>query len=396
MPQTMTPLDGTIVMDMTQSIAGPVCTQLLGEMGATVIKIEPPQGDAFRNVMQGSMFVPFNHGKQSLCVNLKHEEGQDLLTHLAEDADIIVESFRPGTLEKYNLDYQSVLETNNKIIYCSLSGFGQYGPYHDYPGYDPCIQAMSGLMATTGYSDRPPVRIRASVIDCGTGANAAFAIMNALRHRDQRGKPSHIDISLFDVAVSWMGYWIANYDQTGELPERAGRRGIGSAPNGVFTTVDGTIYICTMTERMYERLCKALNCPGLLADERFETMDKRLDNRSALREELHAEFESYTSKELEKLLVDARVPAGAVRTVEDIVNDPHVNARGMTVKSYNPETDDEVRVSTHPFRFDGNDESDFSSPPPEKGEHTAEILQSLSLSDQEIKRLKESETVHIE
>lgn len=399
MAQSLTPapLDDITVFDLTQSVAGPVCTQHLGEMGADVIKVEPPSGDAFRNVMQGSMFVPFNHGKKSLCINLKTDDGQALVSQLAEEADVIVESFRPGVLDKYGLDYNTVSETNDNVVYCSLSGFGQRGPYHEYPGYDPCIQAMCGLMSSTGYADRPPVRIRSSVIDCGTGANAAFAIMAAIRRRDQSGDGAHIDISLFDVAVSWMSYWMANYDQTGEVPEREGQYGIGSAPNGVFSTVDGNIYVCTMTEAMYERLCEVLDRPDLLADERFDTMDKRLENRSALREELHTEFEQYDNEELERLLLDARVPAGAVRTVRDVVeSDPHVESRSMAVESYNPETDDSVRVSSLPFRFDADDDetdAEFSGLPPRKGEHTVEIMKALSLSDDEIERMRDEKAV---
>lgn len=391
----MTPLDDLTVLDMTQSIAGPTCTQLLGEMGATVIKIEPPVGDAFRNVMQGSMFVPFNHGKKSVCVDLKQEDGQNILTELAQEADILVESFRPGTLEQYALEYETVAETNENIIYCSLSGFGHDGPYQNYPGYDPCIQAMSGLMATTGYPDRPPVRIRASLIDCGTGANAAFAIMAALRTRDQTGEGEHIDISLFDVAVSFMSYWIADYDLTGEVPERAGQQGIGSAPNGVFQTEEGNIYICTMTDAMYERLCSVIDRHDLVSDERFRTMDQRLSNRTPLREELHTEFERYGNLELEELLLNARVPAGAVRTVSEVVNDSHVTDRSMVIESFNPETETPVQVSALPFHFGlhGTGQQ-FSSDPPAKGEHTTDILQALSKSDETIERLYDTGAVH--
>jgi crotonobetainyl-CoA:carnitine CoA-transferase CaiB-like acyl-CoA transferase len=180
----MRPLEDLTVIDMTQSVAGPVCTQLLAEMGANVIKIEPPRGDNFRQLMNGCMFTPFNHGKKSICIDMKMEEGHEVIEKLASHADVFVESFRPGVLKKYDLEYESLSANNEDVIYCSLSGFGRHGPYQSYPGYDPCIQAMSGLMATTGFPDRPPIRIRASVIDCGTGANAAFAILAAVRNRD--------------------------------------------------------------------------------------------------------------------------------------------------------------------------------------------------------------------
>lgn len=392
---SMKPLDDLTVVDFTQSVAGPVCTQLLAEMGATVIKVEPPMGDNFRNLMDGSMFTPFNHGKRSVCVDLKTAEGSSIVTELADEADVIVESFRPGVLEKYDLDYEAVRFRNEDVIYCSLSGFGRTGPYQSYPGYDPCIQAVSGLMAITGYRNRPPVRIRASLIDCGTGANAAFAILAAVRQRDRGGKGTQIDISLFDVAVSWMSYWITNYSRTGELPERAGDQGIGSAPNGVFPTRDGYTYIAVLSETMYERLCKLLDRQDLLKDERFRTNEDRIKHREALRAELNKEFEQYGAEELEQQLLEARIPAGAVRTVQDLVeNDPQVEARSLIVDSYNPEVDEPVSAPSLPFRFNsGIHGSGFSSRPPKKGEHTDEILAALSYSESEIESLHEVDAV---
>ncbi|WP_408958944.1 CaiB/BaiF CoA transferase family protein [Natrinema sp. 74] len=391
----MKPLDDLTVVDLTQSIAGPMCTQLLAEMGATVLKVEPPDGDTFRHIMDGNMFAPFNHGKQSLCVDLKTDGGESIVTDLMDEADVIVESFRPGVLETFDLDYESVTERNEDVIYCSLSGFGRIGPYQSYPGYDPCVQAVSGLMAITGYRDRPPVRIRASLIDCGTGANAAFAIMAAVRQRDRGGGGTHIDISLFDVAVSWMSYWIANYDQTGDLPERAGGSGIGSAPNGVFPTGDGHLYVAAISEAMYERLCSVLDRPDLLEDERFRTIDDRLDHREALRDELMPTFEEYTSADLERTLLEAGIPAGAVQTVADLVEtDDHAAARSSLVESYNPEVDEPVVTAALPFRFSSAiHDGEFSSLPPKKGEHTDDVLAALSYSEREIETLHDAGAV---
>ncbi len=391
----MKPLDDLTVVDLTQSIAGPVCTQLLAEMGATVLKVEPPEGDTFRHIMNGNMFAPFNHGKQSLCVDLKTDGGHEVVTDLMDEVDVIVESFRPGVLETFDLDYESVRERNEDVIYCSLSGFGRTGPYRSYPGYDPCIQAVSGLMAITGYRDRPPIRIRASLIDCGTGANAAFAILAAVRQRDRGGDGTHIDISLFDVAVSWMSYWITNYDQTGELPERAGGNGIGSAPNGVFPTGDGHIYVAAISEAMYERLCSVLERPDLLEDERFRTIDDRLEHREALRDELVQVFEEYTSADLEGELLEAGIPAGAVQTVADLVeNDDQAAARSSLVDSYNPETDESVVTAALPFRFSSAiHDGEYSSLPPAKGEHTEDVLAALSYSEREIEALRDAGAV---
>lgn len=385
----MQPLEDITVLDLTQSIAGPVCTQMLGEMGAEVVKVEPPNGDAFRPLMQGSLFAAYNNGKKSICVDMKTDEGREILTDLAAKADVLIESFRPGVLAEYDLDYEAVSEANREIVYCSLSGYGQTGPYHEYPGYDPCIQAMSGLMATTGYPDRPPVRIRSSLIDCGTGTNAAFAIMAAIRERDKTGEGDYIDVSLFDVGISWMSYWIANYDTTGEIPERNGEKGIGSAPNGLFEASDGYVYLITMTQTMFERLCEAVGRPDLIDEEQYRTMDDRIEHRPELRDELDEAFASYTAQELETLLLEARVPTAAVRSIDEVVELPHLEARSMLTESYNTEVDEPVDVASLPFMFASDDERPgFSGPPPKKGEHTGEVLERFAYSSDRIETLR--------
>lgn len=385
----MEPLRDIDIIDLTQSIAGPMCTQMLGEMGAEVIKIEPPNGDAFRPLLNGSFFAAYNNGKKSICVDLKADEGREILTDLATKADVLIESFRPGVLEKYSLDYETISEENPNIVYCSLSGYGQTGPYRSFPGYDPCIQAMSGLMATTGYPDRPPVRIRSSLIDCGAGTNAAFAIMAAIRERDKTGKGDYIDVSLLDVGISWMSYWIANYDTTGEIPERTGDIGIGSAPNGLFEASDGYVYMITMTQAMFERLCEAVDRPDLIDEERYRTMDDRIEHRSELREELDDVFASYTTEELEHLLLEARVPAAAVRSIDEVVELPQIEARSMLTESYNTEVDKPVHIAALPFKFESDGERPgFSSPPPMKGEHTVDVLKEFTYSQDQIETLR--------
>lgn len=385
----MEPLRDLNVIDLTQSIAGPVCTQMLGEMGAEVVKVEPPHGDAFRPLMNGSFFTAYNHGKKSICVDLKTDRGKVILQELAGKADVLVESFRPGVLAEFDLDYESVAEDNDEIVYCSLSGYGQTGPNRQYPGYDPCIQATSGLMAITGYPDRPPVRIRSSLIDCGTGTNAAFAIMAALRERDATGEGDYIDVSLFDVGISWMSYWIANYDATGDIPERSGRRGIGSAPNGLYEVSDGYVYLLAMTQAMFERICTVVDRPDLPEREAYRTMDDRLENQTELQAELEAEFDEYTAAELETLLSEARVPAAAVRSIDEVVELSHLEARSMLTESYNPEVDESVNVAALPFQFESDgDRPGFSTPPPQKGEHTVEVLESLLDSEPDLETLE--------
>jgi crotonobetainyl-CoA:carnitine CoA-transferase CaiB-like acyl-CoA transferase len=391
----MQPLDDITVVDLSQSIAGPVCTQLLGEMGAEVIKVEPPEGDYFRDMMDGAMFVPFNHSKKSLSIDLKSDTGPSIIEELALDADVFVESFRPGVLQKYNLDYASLSQQKEDIIYCSISGFGQTGPYRDYPGFDPCVQAMSGLMATTGYEDRPPVRARVSLIDCGTGVSAAFAILSAIRQNDRGGGGTQIDISLFDVAVSYTSYWITNYAQTGEIPERAGMKGMGAAPNGTFETGNGSIYIACLSEGMYERLCQTLDRGDMLTDDRFSTMADRLENREELRRELTEEFRGSDPLELEAMLLESNIPAGAVKTTRDIVEeDRQIRKRSMITDSTDPGSGENVLVPSLPFRFSaGFMNPQYTSTPPKCGEHTIEVLSDLSYDEADIARLEADGTV---
>lgn len=392
----MQPLADMDVLDLTQSIAGPVCTQMLATMGADVVKVEPPGGDAFRGVVDGAMFASYNlDGKRSLCVNLKTDEGQAIVRELAERADVIVESFRPGVLSKFDLDYASVAATNEDVVYCSVTGFGQEGPYSDRPAYDPVVQAMSGLMSVIGYPDRPPVRIGASVTDCGTGANAAFMIVSALMDRfrhDQGGE--HIDISLFDTALSWMAYWIANYTGTGEVPQRAGSGFAGLAPNSVYATGDDEmIYLCTVNDEQYERVCRAIDRPDLLADERYETNENRWANRDALREDLEEAFAAYDRESLVDILTDAGVPAGPLRTVDEVAEeDPQVKARHMLVESHNVAADRDVETARLPIRT-VDWLPDVAGDPPTCGEHTREILAELGYDGDRVDSLLEADVV---
>ena len=390
----MQPFEDVDVLDLTQSIAGPVCTQMLTALGANVVKVEPPKGDAFRGLSQGAMFAAFNHGpKRSLSVDLKSEEGSALVRDLAERADVLVESFRPGVLEQFDLDYESVSAANEGVVYCSITGFGQEGPYSDYPAYDPVVQAMSGLMSVIGYPDRPPARIGASVIDCSTGANAAFMTSAALRERDRTGTGEHIDISLFDVAVSWLSYWIGDYSGTGDVPTRAGSGFHGIAPNDIYyAAAEEPFYLCAVNDRLYERLCRAINREELLSDDRFIDNDARWEHREALREELEATFREYNRDGLVELLADSGVPAGPQQDIPEVVTDEHVTDRNLLTEVRNLILDEEVTVSRLPVRtVDWVPELDEE--PPEIGEHSRQVLREFGYDETEIDALVESESV---
>jgi len=385
----MRPFEDVDVLDLTQSIAGPVSTQFLGLLGANVVKVEPPGGDAFRGLLDGAMFASVNlSDKRSVCLDLKTEDGKRAAQDLAAEADVIVESFRPGVLEQFGLDYGTVSGTNDDVVYLSLTGFGQEGPYSEWPAYDPVIQAMSGLMSTIGYEDRPPVRIGASVIDWGTGTLAAFLVASALHEREQTGEGDHIDVNLFEVAVAWMGYWIAHYTGTGEVAERQGQGFAGLAPNEVFHAADDEpFYLCVVNNDLYERLCTAIDREDLFEDERYETNEKRWENKDALVADLEAEFGEYDRADLCELLAEAGVPAGPVRTVDELVeDDPHVAAREFLTESHNVYRDTPVKTASAPFRTsDGRPELDDR--PPERGEHTRAVLDDLGYDDEQIERM---------
>lgn len=392
----MQPFSGVDVLDFTQSIAGPACTQRLAALGANVIKVEPPNGDAFREVSDGSIFTSYNlGGKRSLSLDLTTDRGREIARELASKTDVLIESFRPGVMERFNLDYDSVVEMNENVVYCSITGFGQDGPYAKDPAYDPVIQAMSGLMSVTGYPDRPPVRIGASAIDCATGANAAFLVSAALHERNDEGTSQHIDISLFDVAVSWMAYRIAQYASTGETPTRAGTSLEGTAPNDIYYAKnDEPLYVIAVNNRLFERLCGAIGREELVDDERFATNEVRTEHEAELREELESSFQEFEQDELHRLLAEAGVPVGPVQTIDEIVDDDqHVTSRDILVAVRNGQSDTETKTTRFPGRTtDGL--PDLGNGPPALGEHSRGILTSMGFSEEQIQSLFEEGVVN--
>lgn len=381
------------VLDLTQSVAGPVCTENLGALGANVIKIEPPGGDKFRPSIDGGIFAAVNLTKRSLGVDLKSPEGAQLVRELADDVDVVVESFRPRVLDQYELEYDSVAESNPAVVYCSITGFGQDGPYANRPAYDPVLQAMSGVMANTGYADRQPVRIGTSAIDFSTGMTASFLVASALRRRDSTGEGEYIDTSLYDVALRWMSGYVAKYTGSGEEPRRAGQTIHGLAPYGIFETRTEPVYIAVPTEHMFERLCSRLDREELLEDARFRTRGDRWENREALRSELEPVIAEWESDELIDHLTDGGVPVGPLQSVGDVVeNDPHVAERGNLTPSRNLHTQTDVQTASVPFHLSGV-EPDWNDRPPELGEHTREVLSEFGYSTPEIESLLETDVV---
>lgn len=376
----MQPFDGIDVLDFTQSVAGPVCTSMLATLGATVVKVEPPGGDAFRAFLDGDPFTTVNLGKQSLEIDLKTEEGQAIAQDLAAQADVVVESFRPGVMDRFGLGFDAVASTNPEVVYCSITGFGQDGPFREYPAYDPVLQAMSGLMSVIGYPDRPPARIGASVIDYSTGANAAFLVASALNDADGH----HIDISLFDVAVSWMGYWLARYTRIGETPTRAGAGFHGNAPNGIFHAAEGEpFYLVALNDEQFDRLCGAIDREDLQGDPRFETNEDRWEHRDALQVELDTEFSQYDRGPLIEQLAAAGVPVGPQQGIDELLEDPQVGFRDLLVDAKNLYADDAVTTTRLPVRT-ADWVPSVPGRPPAAGEDTRAVLSDFGYSEEEI------------
>lgn len=383
----MTPLDGVDVLDFTQVIAGPLCGRMLGDLGANVIKVEPPNGESSRGDMGGAYFSSYNTSKQSISIDLKSKRGRNVIRRGIEEADILLENFRPGVMAKFDLDYQTVSSYNKEIIYCSMSGYGQTGPYRDYPAYDPIIQAMSGLMERNGYPDLPPVRLGLPVVDMGTAAHAAFAVLAALRNRDETGSGEHIDVSLYDTAISWMSTYVSYYHDTGEIPERKGRKGGDEfAPSAVCRASDGELYLIAPSNKMFSTLCAAIDREELLEDERFHTREARSSHHDELIKELEATFSQYDVRDLVEVLSSEGVPAGPVQDIGKVIeDDAQLEARNMLVETANRTTGASTLISQLPFRFE-NAQTRMGDPP-HLGGNSASVLSSWGLQSADISEL---------
>ena len=383
----MLPLDGVKVLDLSHAMAGPCCTMLLADMGAEVIKIEPFSGDSFRYTGGGTIFVNINRNKRGMVLDLKTEEGRDIALKLAARADVLVDSFTPGTLDKLGLGYGTVSQINPMIIYCSISGFGQTGPYRERPGYDPLAQAMSGMMLATGEADRPPVRTAVSTIDYGTGMFGAYAIALALLNRNKNGKGQKIDVALLDTAVFYMAHFITAYSLAGVLPSRMGSANAGFVPYQVFQTKDRFVFIGVSNDKMWKDFCQALGLEDLAGDPRYASNANRLQNRDQLVQALSQMLKQYGSDELVARLIAVDIPVGPLLNVGEVVEDAQVKARQMVVDSDYPELG-EVKIGRAPIAF-SEMAPQIRFRAPLLGEHTNEILKELDYSKAEIDRLAE-------
>ncbi len=383
----MNSLGEITVLDMSHAMAGPFAGMVLADMGAQIIKLEHPQGDHFRPLLGGAYYAALNRNKRGISLDLRQPEGKEAALKLIERADVFLESFTPGTTDELGLGYETVRVLNPRIIYCSISGFGQTGPYRRLPGYDVVAQAMCGIMMCTGMPGAPPVRIGASWIDAGAGMFTVIGILKALLERQQTGRGKHIDVSLLETALSWMSPLVARYTMAGELPQPVGSAFASFSPYQVFQCKDGYVFIGASTERFWKTLCRLLNIEHLLKDPRFATNADRIVNREQLSELIEAALRDKDRDYLVERLREAGMPCAPVLDVGQALADFHVRARGILHEWEHPEYGSVTQIKT-PISEDGV-MPEIRSPSPFLGQHTREVLGELGYTAVEIDKLVE-------
>jgi len=392
------------VLDFSQVFAGPYATFQLALLGADVVKIEQPgKGDQARHLMAGPPFdavgqapgfMALNANKRSLTVDLKHDRAAEIIHRLAAQADVVVENFRAGVIDRLNFGYEALAGINPRLVYCSISGYGQSGPRQNDPAYDGAVQASSGMMSMTGHPGQAPTRAGYTVVDISTGMSAAFAIAAALHRRSVTGAGQYLDVSMLDSAMNVMGPQISNYLNAGVVPELFGNRSPTAQPTGdVFKTADGFIQISALLDRQVALLCDRLGRADLLDDPRFASADARIENADAMRAELAAAFAQKPTGEWLETLLAANVVCAAINTVPDAVRDPQLAHRTILQKtSAPPGLDGDITLVNAAFKADA-DGAAINRPPPSVGQHTDEVLQELGYDQTAIAELRASSVI---
>ncbi len=397
------PLAGLRVFDLTRILAGPTCTQLLGDLGCDVIKIERPgegddtrkwgppflQNEAGEDSTEAAYYLSSNRNKRSLTVDIANEQGQALARRLIAGCDILVENFKVGGLAKYGLSYADLKDDCPGLIYCSITGFGQTGPYAPRAGYDYLAQGLGGIMSLTGPVDGEPYKVGVGIADVMCGMYAVSAILAALHHRHQTGKGQHVDLALLDTQVAWLVNEGLNYLTSGKVSKRQGNEHPNIVPYKVLPCADGYFILAVGNDRQFQSFCAFADAPDLASDPRFTTNANRVRNREAL----YALLPDVTVKKTQAEWVDGlaglHVPCGAVNTLDQVFADPQVVHRGMHLKMPYPGSQSgEVDLIGNPIKF-SETPVDYRHAPPTCGEHTDEVLQEFGLSPEEIAGLKD-------
>ena len=391
---TKAPLKGMRILDLTNVLAGPFCCHQLAHMGADVIKVETPgAGDLARRLgadparnaeLMGVSFLAQNPGKRSITLNLKSTSGKRILKELVQEADALVENFRPGVMARLDLGYDMLSQENPRLVYCAISGFGQDGPLAKLPAYDQIVQGMSGVMSITGDSDTAPYRVGYPMADTIGGMTAAFAVAAALANK-AHDRGTFIDVSMLEAVIATMGWVVSNHLIAAQVPTPNGNDNFTASPSGTFRTADGVMNIAANKQEQFEALCEIIGNPALVQDPRFADRKNRLANRSTLTAELEAAFATATTLEWVEKLTAQGVPAGPVWSVREALAHPQLADRGLLqTHRIGPENLQLVGIGA---KLDGMAPS-VDSPPPALGAHTNDILTELGYNNAQISDLK--------
>ncbi len=391
-------LDGIKVIDLSRALAGPYCTMMLADMGAEVIKVEMPgTGDDSRGwgppFVEGesAYFMSINRNKKSITLDMKGDKAIEIIMKLIKQSDVLVENFRPGAMERLGLAYQQVKAVNPRLVYCSISGFGQNGPYRMLPGFDQVLQGMGGLMSITGEAGGPPVKVGVPIADITAGMFAAYGIAIALFAREQTGSGQMVDISLLDGQVALLTYRAGSYFASGEIPERIGSGHPVIVPYQAFKARDVFINIAVGNDQLWGKFCKAVGLESIMNDPRFATNAQRVQNRDAVVKAVGDLIATKSGEEWLTILTDAGIPCGPIYTVDKIFSDPQVIHRQMVTELQHPKAG-AIRVTGNPVKL-SDTPGEINVPPPLLGQHTQEVLEGLGYSEKDIEELRQARLI---
>jgi crotonobetainyl-CoA:carnitine CoA-transferase CaiB-like acyl-CoA transferase len=389
------PLSGLKVLDLSRVVSGPFCTMLLADLGADVVKVEAPDGDPSRvtgivGAGENPYFVNLNRNKRTITIDMKPERGKEIVRRMAKAADVLVENFRPGVMERLGLGYPALSAINPALIYAAITGFGKTGPYKGRPAFDFIAQAMSGFMSLNGDRNMPYLRVGIPISDTIAGLYAAFGILAALREREKSGRGQEIQTAMVDGLMSMFTFASGAYFSTGELPPRNGNDHMVVAPYGLFNASDGPIAIAPSTEKNWQQLCGALKLEHLMSDPRFDSAERRREHRSEINAIVQSAIGSRTREEWITLLNQAGVPCGPVNNLAQAFSDPQVLHQEMVIASAQPSGP--VKMPGFPLKL-SKTPARLYKPSPRVGEHSLEVLQELGYHEKEIQSLIEERVV---